>query len=204
MLRLLTDGTRYCQCVFSSITFYCRQDLCDQSTPFLTDNYFILSIWGVLQSLNVIIYISFVKRENASMTFCRQPHLLPKLVFWMIRLSRHIILREEDHGKKWHRFWLCLHYTVIFIQNVQYQLQWKVNWLWTWTLIVMTAAFKRTEKKFNGFWQVDMVEFLIDERKLSMMKLDYIWSHLSTAFNSKKLFNAVPQGMASTINNFAT
>ena len=68
----------------------------------------------------------------------------------------------------------------------------------------MTAAFKRTEKKFNGFWQVDMVEFLIDERKLLMMKLDYIWSHLSTAFNSKKLFIALPQGMASTINNFAT
>ena len=68
----------------------------------------------------------------------------------------------------------------------------------------MTAAFKRTVKQFNGFWQVDMVEFLINERKLSMMKLDYIWSHLSTAFNSKKLFNALPQGMASTINNFAT
>ena len=68
----------------------------------------------------------------------------------------------------------------------------------------MTAAFKRTEKKFNDFWQADVVEFLIDERKLSMMKLDYIWSHLSTAFNSKKLFKAVPQGMASTINNFAT
>ena len=67
----------------------------------------------------------------------------------------------------------------------------------------MTAVFKRTEKKFNGFWQVDIVEFLIDERKLLMMKLDYIWSHLSTAFNSKKLFTALPQGMASTINNFA-
>ena len=68
----------------------------------------------------------------------------------------------------------------------------------------MTAAFKRTEKMFNSFWQVDMVEFLIDERKLLMMKLDYICSHLSTAFNSKKLFIALPQGMASTINNFAT
>ena len=67
----------------------------------------------------MIIYISFVKRENASMTFCWQPHLLPKLVFWMIRLSRRINLREEDHGKKWHRFWLCLHYTVILISNVQ-------------------------------------------------------------------------------------
>ena len=54
------------------------------------------------------------------------------------------------------------------------------------------------------FWQADMVEFLIDERRLSMMKLDYIWSHLSTAFNSEKLFNALTQGMASTINNFAT
>ena len=68
----------------------------------------------------------------------------------------------------------------------------------------MNAAFKRTEKKFNGFWHADVVEFLIDKRKLLIMKLDYIWSHLSTTFNSKKLFNALPQGMASTINNFAT
>ena len=42
----------------------------------------------------------------------------------------------------------------------------------------MTAAFKRTEKKFNGFWQADTVEFLIDERKLSIMKLDYISFHM--------------------------
>ena len=68
----------------------------------------------------------------------------------------------------------------------------------------MTAVFKRTENKFNGFWQPNMVEFLINKRKLSMVTLDYIWSHLSTAFNSKKLFNALPQGMANTINNFAT
>ena len=68
----------------------------------------------------------------------------------------------------------------------------------------MTAVFNRTEKKFNGFWEADMAEFLIDERKLSMMKVDYIWSHLLTTFNSKKLFNALPQGMASTINSFAT
>ena len=38
----------------------------------------------------------------------------------------------------------------------------------------MTSAFKRTVQKFNGFWQVNMVEFLIDERKLLMMKIDYI------------------------------
>ena len=68
----------------------------------------------------------------------------------------------------------------------------------------MTALVKRTEEMFNGFWQADLVEFLIDERKLSIKKLDYICSHLSTTFNSKKLFNALPQGMASTINNFAT
>ena len=49
-----------------------------------------------------------------------------------------------------------------------------------------------------------MIEFLIDERKLLTMKPDNIWSYLSTTFNSKKLFNALPQGMASTINNFAT
>ena len=37
----------------------------------------------------------------------------------MIRLAGHINLREENHGKKWHRFWLRLHHTVIFISNVQ-------------------------------------------------------------------------------------
>ena len=93
---------------------------------------------------------------------------------------------------------------MIFISNVQLPPSVESKLIVTRTLMAMTAAFKRTVKKFNGFWQVDMVEFLIDERKLLMMKLDYIWSHLSTAFNSKKLFNASPQGMASTINNFAT
>ena len=70
----------------------------------------------------------------------------------------------------------------------------------------MTAALKKTEEKLHGFSQTDTVEFLINERKLSMIKLrlTYILSHLLTAFNSKKLFNALPQGMASTINNFAT
>ena len=58
---------------------------------------------------------------------------------------------------------------------------------------------KLSIRSFVLFWQVDMVEFLINERKLLTMKLDYICSHLSTAFNSKKLFNALPQGMASTI-----
>ena len=56
------------------------------------------------------------------------------------------------------------------------------------------CSIKKNRKKVVWFWQTDMVEFLIDERKLSMMKLDYIWSHLSTAINSKKLFNALPQG----------
>ena len=66
----------------------------------------------------------------------------------------------------------------------------------------MTAAFKRIEEKLYCFWQTDMVQF--DERKLLMTKLAYIWSHLPTAFNLKKQLNALPQGMASTINNFAT
>ena len=66
------------------------------------------------------------------------------------------------------------------------------------------CSIKKNRKKLYGIWQTDRVECLIDERKLSMMKLDYVWSHLSKAFNSKKLFNALPQGMASTINNFAT
>ena len=34
---------------------------------------------------------------------------------------------------------------------------------------VMTAALKKTEEKLHGFQQTDMVEFLIDERKLSMI-----------------------------------
>ena len=68
------------------------------------------------------------------------------------------------------------------------------------------CSIQKNRKKLHGFSQTDMVEFLIDERKLSMIKLRlaYILSHLSIAFNSKKLFNALPQGMASTINNFAT
>ena len=28
---------------------------------------------------------------------------------------------------------------------------------------------QKTEEKLHGFWQTDMVEFLIDERKLSMI-----------------------------------
>ena len=47
----------------------------------------------------------------------------------------------------------------------------------------------------HGFSQTDTVEFLIDERKLTMIKLRLanILSHLSTALNSKKLFNALPR-----------
>ena len=125
----MTDGTRYCQWVFSSITFYCRQDLCGQSTPFLTDNYFILSIWGVLQSLNVIIYISSVKRENASMMVCWQPHLFLQLVVWIIRL---LLGSLQNHKKKWHRFWLHLQHTVILMSNIRISASVKINWSLTW------------------------------------------------------------------------
>ena len=52
------------------------------------------------------------------------------------------------------------------------------------------CSIKKNRKKRSGFWQTDMVECLIDERKFSMMKLDYVWSYLSKAFKSKKLFNA--------------
>ena len=68
----------------------------------------------------------------------------------------------------------------------------------------MTAAFKRTVQMFYHFEQTEMVEFLIDKTKLSMTKLDDIRSHLLTAFNSKKLFNALSQGMAGTFTNFTT
>ena len=66
------------------------------------------------------------------------------------------------------------------------------------------CSIQKNRKKLHGFSQPDTIEFLIDERKLSMIKLDYILFHLSTAFNSKKLFNALPDEMASTVNNFAT
>ena len=128
-------------------------------------------------------------------------HLLLKWVTWMIRLShinpwKTIGKSGTDSGYPY--------ITLIFISNIWISASVKINCLFTWTLAVRTAVFNRTEKKLHGFWQTDMVEFLIDERKLLMIKLDYILSHLSTAFNSKKLFSAFPQGMASTINNFAT
>ena len=66
--------------------------LCNQSTLFLTDKCYILSIWDVLPSLNVTISIYFLSRENAFMTFCCQPNLLLKVfIQMMIRLS-HISL----------------------------------------------------------------------------------------------------------------
>ena len=102
------------------------------------------------------------------MTFCCQWHHLLKLVAWIIRLL-HISLWKTmeksgiDSG---------YHYiTVIFISNIWISASVKINWLCTWTLVVRTAAFKRTEKKLHGFSQTDTVEFLIDERKLSMIKL---------------------------------
>ena len=65
--------------------------LCDQLTLFLTEKYYILSIWEVLPSLIVTISISFLSGENAFMTFCCQPNILLKVVIQMIRLS-HISL----------------------------------------------------------------------------------------------------------------
>ena len=83
----------------------------------MVDKYFILSIWEVYHH-SMWSSQFFFKRENKFMTSCCQPHLLLKLVIWMIRLS-HINLWKENHGKKWHRFWLRLHHAVIFISNVQ-------------------------------------------------------------------------------------
>ena len=95
----------------------------------------------------------------------------------------------EDYGEKWHRFCLSLtshrdflfkHLNISFSEN---------------KLIVDLNSncddciVQKNRRKVALFWQTDMVEFLIDERKLMMMKPDYIWFHLSTAFNSKKLFN---------------
>ena len=146
------------------------------------------------------------KKTVNDMTFCCQWHYLLKLVTWIIRLL-HISL-WKTMGKSGTDSIISgyPYLIVIFISNIWISASVKINWLCTWTLVVRTAAFKITEKKLHGFSQTDMAEFLIDERKLSMIKLQlaYILPHLSIAFNSKKLFNALPQGMANTINNFAT
>ena len=71
---------------------------CDQLTVFLKEKYFTLSICEVLLlSLNVIISIGLLKRENGFMTFCCQPHLLLKLVIQMIMFSK--ISRSETMEK---------------------------------------------------------------------------------------------------------
>ena len=115
---------------FLSITFYCwqdlcNQDLCDQLTPFLTDNYFIISILEVLLSLNVMISVCFVERENASVIFCWEPHLFLQLVVLIIRL---LLGSLQNHKKKWHRFWLHLHHTIIFMSNIKISASVKINW----------------------------------------------------------------------------
>ena len=152
MLTLHCDfycGTRYCQWVFSSITFCCGQDLCYQLTPFLTDKYFILSIWEVLLSLNVLIPISSVKREDASMSFCWQPHLFLELVVWIIRM---LLSSLQNHKKIWHRFWWHLKHTVIFMSNIRISASVKINWSLTWTPSVMTAALKINGSKFYNWF----------------------------------------------------
>ena len=145
--------------------------------------------------------------KSSAVTKCDHLHVIiyiRKLVFWIIRLPHHINLRKQDYGKKWDRFLLRLHYTVIFISNVQMPASVGSKLIVDLNSNCHDCSVQKNREKLNGFWQADKVECLIDERKLLMMKLDYIWSHLSTAFNSKKLFIALPQGMASTINNFAT
>ena len=96
------------------------------------------------------------------------------------------------------------HITLIFISNVQIPASVESKLIVDLNSNCHDSSVQKNRGKVQCFWQADMVEFLIEKRKLSVIKLDYIWSHLSTAFNSKKLFSALPQGMASTINNFAT
>ena len=146
-------------------------------------------------------------KENCQWSdFCCQWHYLLKLVTWIIRLLHISLWKTVGKSSTDSLISGYPYITVIFISNTWISASVKINWLCTWTLVVRTAAFKITEKKLHGFSQTDTVEFLIDERKLSIIKLRlaYILSHLSAAFNSKKLFNALPQRMASTINNFVT
>ena len=90
----------------------------------------------------MIISICFLRRENAFTTVAKTSHLDDQVVTYQ---------SVEDYVKEWHRFWLPLHHTVIFISNIWISASVKINWLWTWTLIVRTAAFQRTEKKAAWF-----------------------------------------------------
>ena len=85
---------------------------------------------------------------------------------------------------------------MIFVSNVQIPASVESKLILDLNSNCHDCSVQKNREKFNGFWQAYIVEFLIDERKSSMVKLDYIWFHLSTTFNSKKLFNALPQGMA--------
>ena len=130
----------------------------------------------------------FFSKEKCICEFFVVNHIfLLKLVIRMIRLS-HV----REHGKC--SGYACL--TLIFVSKVRVQALVKINYFSENKLIVglnsncCDCSIKKNRKKMSGFWQTDMVECLIDERKLSMMKLDFVWSHLSKAFNSKKLFNA--------------
>ena len=97
------------------------------------------------------------------MAFCCQPHLLRKVGIQMIRLL-HISL-WNTMGKvaqilvtlTSHCDFHFKHLNISFIKN---------NLIVDLNSNCHECSIKKTEEKFHGFWQTDMVEFLIDERKL--------------------------------------
>ena len=103
------------------------------------------------------------KKTVNDRTFCCQWHYLLKLVTWIIRVL-HISLWKTmgKSGTDSPISGYSYSYSVSFISNISISASVKINWLCTWTLVVRTAAFKRTEKKLHGFSQTYMVEFLID------------------------------------------
>ena len=117
-----------------------------------------------LPSLNVIISFVFQKRKQ---------------IYYFL-LSKTSFAKISYH----------LHHAVIFISNVQIPASVESKLIVDLNSNCHDCSIQKNREKVQWIWQADMVEFLIDERKLSMMKLDYICSHLSTTFNTKKLFNA--------------
>ena len=68
------------------------------------------------------------------------------------------------------------------------------------------CSIKKNRKKLYGFWQTDMVECLINERKLLMMKLDYVGLIYQKPLIQRNcsMLSIATRKLASTINNFAS
>ena len=73
-----------------------------------------------------------------------------------------------DYGKKWHIFWLPLHHTDFHFKHLN------MSFIENKLIVDLNSnchdcSTQKTEEKLHGFRQTDMVEFLINERKLSMI-----------------------------------